>query len=86
MISSAIGRKEGSPCLYIETVAVHEKLKGQTVWQGEVHVFDLDRPPEERCYVWVDSDDNRPVTVLNRPPVESPETAVRAYIVSRGKR
>jgi hypothetical protein len=55
------------------------------VWQGTVLVFALNRPPDELCYCWIDPDTQSLVTVLNRPPVDSPETAVRAYIASRGK-
>jgi hypothetical protein len=28
-----------------ETVPVHEVFRGETVWQGEVEVFDLNGPP-----------------------------------------
>jgi hypothetical protein len=83
LIANAIGRKENALCRYVKTVAVVERFKGKTVWEGEVMIFALDRPPDELCYVWVDPDENLLVTVLNRPPVDSPETAVRAYIVSR---
>jgi hypothetical protein len=86
LIANAVGRKENAPCRYVKTVAVVERFKGEMVWEGEVMVFALDRPPEELCYVWVDPNENLLVTVLNRPPVESPETAVRAYIVSQSKK
>jgi len=83
MVAQSLSKLEKSPCRYIETVAVKEQFKGQTVWDGEIMVFALDRPPEERCYVWVDRDENRMVTVLERPPVNSAETALRAYLVSK---
>ena len=84
-MAELIGHKEGCPCEYVESVSVTERFKGQIVWQGIVFVFSLDRPPPETCYGWVDPKEDQLVTVLKRPPVESPETAVRAYIVSRGK-
>ena len=84
-MSELIGHKEGCPCEYVESVEVTERFKGQIVWQGIVFVFNLDRPPIEVCYGWVDPHVERLVTVLRRPPVVSPETAVRAYIVAQGK-
>jgi hypothetical protein len=85
-MAGIIAKKEGCVCRYVETVSVVEKFKGNTVWDGIVFVFNLIRPPDETCYGWVDPDAKELVTVLKRPPVESPETAVRAYIVSKTKK
>jgi hypothetical protein len=74
-----------------ETVPVHEVFRGQTVWQGEVEVFDLTgHPKAKRCYGWSHRDGKndegeRFVTVLEIPPVVSPLTAVRVSIVADGK-
>jgi hypothetical protein len=85
-MATAIAEKEGCPCRYIETLAVKEKYEGKTVWHGLVNVFGLHRPEEELCYAWLDDKDNKAlVTVLHRPPVESPATAVRAYIEARAR-
>jgi hypothetical protein len=74
-----------------ESVPVHEVFRGQTVWKGNVEVFDLaGHPKAKRCYAWsypergVDQDEKF-VAVLELPPVVSPETAVRAAIVSESK-
>lgn len=75
-----------------ETVSVHEVFRGQTVWQGKVEVFDLTgHPKANRAYGWShpEGEDNkgeRFVAVLEIPPVVSPETAVRASIVSDSKK
>jgi len=60
---------------------VVETLQGQTVWEGEVLVFTLHgHPTAQRCYAW---EVNGQVTaVLHEPPVDSPQTAVRAVIVA----
>ncbi len=77
----------GSEASYVETVPVKESFQGQTVWEGEVEVFDLhDHPNAPRVYAWThDTDDadkpRRSVTVLHVPPVVSPELAVRASII-----
>lgn len=73
--------------IHVETVPVREEFQGQTVWEGEVEVFDLaDSEELRRVYAWsyetdqVD-DPKRTVTVLHVPPITSPEMAVRASIV-----
>jgi hypothetical protein len=78
-----IAEKEGCPSRFVEAVVVKEKFKDGTVWHGLVSIFVLHRPAEEICYAWLDTDGKSLVTVLNRPPVESPASAVRAYIASR---
>ena len=70
-----------------QTVPVHELFKGQTVWQGDVEVFDLTgHPKAKRAYAWShpegkDDKGERFVTVLEIPPVDSAVTAVRVQIV-----
>ena len=71
-----------------ESVPVHELFRGKTLWQGDVEVFDLTgHPKAKRAYGWShpEGDDNkgeRFVAVLEIPPVESPETAVKMAIYS----
>jgi hypothetical protein len=78
--------------MWRETVPVHEVFQGQTVWQGDVEVFDLNgHPKAERAYAWSHLDGEKDertrfVTVLELPPVNSPETAVRVQIVADVKR
>lgn len=73
--------------VHVSTVPVNEKFNGQTVWQGEVEVFDLTgHPKARRAYGWSHRDGKndegeRFVAVLEIPPVESAATAVRAQIV-----
>jgi len=67
------------------SVPVKEIFEGQTVWEGVVEVFDLLRHPREiRCYAWSyqDGDETRHITIFDSPPVNSPETAVKAAIAS----
>jgi hypothetical protein len=78
--------------IHVSTVPVHEVFRGQTVWRGEVEVFDLTgHPKAKRCYGWShpegeDDAGERFVTVLEMPPVVSAVTAVRASIVADSKR
>ena len=65
------------------TMRVHvvEEFEAQPVWEGEVLVFALDgHPTADICYAW---EVNGKVTaVLHEPPVDSPQAAVRAAIVT----
>jgi hypothetical protein len=75
-----------------ETVPVHEVFRGQTVWRGNVEVFDLNgHPKAKRCYAWSHLDGQndertRYVAVLEIPPVESAKTAVQASILADGQK
>lgn len=77
----------GCSAKYIETVPVLEEFQGATVWQGEVEVFELFNHPKAKIgYGWGysvgDNDQGRRyITVLELPPVNSPQTAVKAGIM-----
>jgi len=86
-LQDVIRRLHGAEATHVESIAVKETFKGQTVWEGIVEVFDLVGHPEaHRVYAWAnDTDDpERPrhhVTVLHLHPVKSAQDAVRAAIV-----
>jgi hypothetical protein len=77
---------------YRETVPVQEVFQGQTIWQGEVEVFDLYGHPNAKvCYGWSHKEGKydkgeRFVAVLQIPPVTSPDTAVKVAIAAEIKR
>ena len=87
-VQVAVSQLHNCGAIWRETVPVHEVFKGQTVWQGEVEVFDLhNHPKAKRAYAWShregpDDKGERFVTVLEVPPVVSPVTAVRASILA----
>ncbi len=75
---------------YVETVPVVEGFQGETIWQGDVEVFDIrGHPKATRGYGWgyttTESGGRRYFTVLELPPVTSPQTAVQAAIMSEIK-
>lgn len=84
----AVEHLHGVGAIWRETIPVHEVFRGQTVWQGEVGVFDLiGHPKAKRAYAWShcegpNDQGERFVAVLEIPPVVSAETAVRASIIS----
>ncbi|MGH9929241.1 MAG: hypothetical protein ACREA9_08435 [Pyrinomonadaceae bacterium] len=73
------------------SVPVLEEFQGQTVWEGTVEVFELtDHPKARTGYAWgypVGDNDQlrRYITVLELPPVNSPQTAVKAGIMQEIK-
>ena len=65
----------------IERVPVHEQFQGETVWEGEVLVFELiDHPEASCCYAW--EVDGEVIAVLGVGPVQSAQDAVRASILA----
>src|SRR5688500_16159248 len=72
---------------YVETVLIVEDFQGETVWQGDGEVVDLLGDPTaiRACgwgYVTGEEGGRRYFTVLELPPVDSPQTAVKAAIMS----
>jgi hypothetical protein len=74
---------------HLKTVPVHLKHEGKTMWDGKVEVFEIiGHPRTKTCYAWgfrTDEGNFEFATVLELPPVDSPENAVKAYLVSQNK-
>jgi hypothetical protein len=86
LLQRTVERLHGGRATYAGTVAVKEEFEGKIIWQGYVEVFDLkDNPKATRAYAWMhgldDSKAKRHVAVLEVPPIDSPEAAVKAVIV-----
>jgi hypothetical protein len=86
-IQAVFLKLHGCDATYVETVPVVEEFQGKTVWQGDVEVFDLTgHPKASRGYGWGyatnEGGARRYFTVLELPPVDSPQTAVKAAIMS----
>jgi hypothetical protein len=83
----AIEAQHGGTATLAQSVPVRETFKGEPVWEGVVHVFDLaDHPKATRAYAWSSpiegSTKRRFFAVLHIPPITSPLDAVRAAIVA----
>ena len=88
-LQKAIKATHGADSRHVETVAVRETFRGETAWEGDVEVYELlGHPTAKRCYAWAYDLDkgSRTLAVLELPPVISPLTAVRAYIMSELKK
>ena len=83
----AVSQLHNCGATWRETVPVHEVFRGQTAWQGDVEVFDLNGHPKgKRACAWSHKEGKedkgeRFVAVLEIPPVESGLSAVRVQIV-----
>jgi hypothetical protein len=86
-LTDAIHKLHGAKATHRESVPVKEVFNGETVWDGIVEVFHLEgHPKANTAYAWLHDtgDQSKPtqhVTVLHVPPVVSPLTAVRAFII-----
>ena len=84
-----VEQTHGCAASYRTTIAVEERSKGETVWDGSVIVFDVFHPEAQICYAWTsqagDADKLRSYAVLGKPPINSPADAVRAAIVADSK-
>ena len=82
---------QGCKAVHVKTVPVTEVFRGKVAWDGEVEVFDLTgHAKAKRCYAWGFLRDTRRnelevVAVLEIPPVDSPESAVRVAIASHAR-
>jgi hypothetical protein len=91
-LKKAIRNLHGCEAEHLETVPIKETFQGETVWEGKVEVFDLvGHPKAKRCYAWSHATDDRGqgkryVAVLELPPVDSPQSAVKIAAVDEIKR
>ena len=88
LLKGALENAHGGTARFIQVVPVFDSFKGKPVWEGIVHVFDLEgHPKATRAYAWSSpiegSDKRRFFAVLHIPPIDSPLDAVRAAIVAQ---
>ncbi len=88
-LRDAIKRKHGCDAIRLRTAQVTEVAQGDAIWEGAVEVFALVGHANARhCYAWGHPREDGTggldvVTILEVPPVLSPESAVRAAIAHR---
>ncbi len=86
-LQRAVEGQHGGKAVLVGAEPVKETFQGKTVWEGVVHVFDLDgHPSATRAYAWSSpvegSDKRRFYAVLHLGGIRSPLDAVRAAIVA----
>ena len=82
-VQRAVAKAAGCPVRYLESAIVPEGWSEQVAWEGTVDVFVLDgHPKAKRAYGWLRWDGHC-AAVLEIPPVDSPDMAVRVVLASR---
>jgi hypothetical protein len=86
-LKQAVEGQDGRKAVLSAVEPVKEVWEGKTVWEGVVHVFDLEgHPKATRAYAWSSpvegSDKRRFYAVLHLGGIRSPLDAVRAAIVA----
>jgi hypothetical protein len=87
-LQDAIRHLHGLEATWLESVPVHERHEGETVWEGEVQVFAVEHPKASRVYAWsheTEGGRRQFHAVLGAKPVDSAAKAVRVAIFSEVK-
>ena len=89
-LKQAVEHQHGGTAIFVEVLPVEETFEGRPVWEGAVHVFDLDgHPNATRAYAWSSpiegSSKRRYYAVLHLGGIQSPQDAVRAAIVAENR-
>lgn len=86
-LRDAIRHLHGCESTWLESVPVTEMFRGETVWDGEVQIFELVKhPTAKHAYAWSYASEGTKrkfVAVLHAGPVTDAVTAVRASIAAR---
>jgi hypothetical protein len=90
-LREAVERAHDCKARYVCSTEVCEVFGGEIIWDGVVKTFDIEgHPKAKRCYAFpfIDDDESDPSggrIVLNLPPVDSPETAVKVAIARKSR-
>jgi hypothetical protein len=87
-IKDAIETMHRCTAHHVASEPVIELFNGEVAWDGVVETFELGgHPKAKRCYAWsyMERSDTQYVTVLELPPVDSAETAVKVVIAAAAK-
>jgi hypothetical protein len=68
------------------SVYVKEEFRGKTAWEGDVEVFSIFGHPKAKfCYGWSYGEPEQFIATLELPPVDSPQSAVKAGVAYQVK-
>ena len=90
-LQRAVEGQHGGKAALVEAVPVKETFQGETVWEGTVHVFDLEgHPKATRAYAWSSpiegSTKRRFYAMLHLGGIMTPQDAVRAAIAEEERK
>ena len=86
-LKQAVEHQHGGTATLVEAVPVKEEFQGEAVWEGMVHVFNLEGNTQStRAYAWSSPIEGnakrRFFAVLHLGGIKGPQDAVRAAIVA----
>jgi hypothetical protein len=87
-LKNAIRATHDCESLHVKSIPVKQAFEDETVWEGMVEVFELiGHPKAKRAYAWVYRDDqqNDSIVVLEIPPVDCPQSAVKLAVASKAE-
>lgn len=87
-LQDAIRSIHGCEAKYSRTVLIREAFRGDIAWDGFVRVFALiDCPTAKHCFAWRyrDGKEIKTFAVLEIPPVDSPEAAIKVAITKKAR-
>jgi hypothetical protein len=87
-LRKAVERLHGGGTRLVRSVRISESFDGKSLWEGVVHIFELEgHPSASRAYTWSSpvegSTERQYFAVLNIPPITSPVEAVRATFMRK---
>lgn len=88
-LRKAVERLHDGGARLVQSVQVSMSFDGKMLWEGVVHVFELQgHPSASRAYAWSSpiegSTERQFFAVLNIPPITSPIEAVRTIVLRKG--
>jgi hypothetical protein len=88
-LRKAVERLHSGGVRLVRSVRISESFDGKSLWEGVVHIFELEGHPTASCaYAWSSpvegSTERQYFAVLNIPPITSPAEAVRATVMREG--
>jgi hypothetical protein len=88
-LQKVISHLHGCESTHISTTSIREFFQGKLIWDGEVETFAIKgHSAASTCDAWAcqgDDGKNHYTAVLRIPPVDSPQSAVKAALVAQVK-
>jgi hypothetical protein len=84
-LTDAVEAAHKCKAVHRDSNIVIDLFRDKVSWDGVVEVFDLEgHPKAKRCYAWsyIAHNDVQYITVLELPPVDSAESAVRVAVAA----
>ena len=88
-LKEAIETMHDCKAQHVSSQPVIDLFRGKVAWDGVVATFSIKgHPKAKRCYAWsfVKNGETQYTTVLEIPPVDSPQTAVKVAIASKARK